>query len=124
MSKLPERTAWERIQEALIDAGYEGTQKEVESVIEIKQGSVSGWNKVGGSPSLPNAIAIGLKLNVCVEWILTERGPKRPGPPMEKTARELWDAWGRISADDRSEILGFAKAKAHPTTRAARQRGK
>lgn len=111
MPKPPNRTAWERVKEALIDAGYAGKQSDVERLIGVKQGSVSEWNRVGVTPGLDTAIALGLKLNVCAEWILTERGPKRPGPPMEPAALDLWNAWGQLSDEDRREVVGFVKAK-------------
>ena len=117
VSKKPERTVWERVKEALQDAGYAGVQPEAAKLIGIKQGSVSDWNKPGMGPSLGNAITIAIKLNVCVEWVLTERGPKRPGPPMEASARKLWDAWGRIPGDDQKEIVGFALAKVRPISK-------
>lgn len=119
---MSKRTTWERIQEGLRDAGLPDTQKSVENHFGIKQGSISGWNRVGGGPSLPNARKIGSRLNLCVEWILTERGPKRPGPPMEPAAQTLWDLWGRISEGDRHEIVGFARAKAVPIQASRRGR--
>lgn len=119
MAKRPQRTAWERVREALIDAGYKGVQPEVETLIGVKQPSVSEWNRVGVTPSLDNAIALGLKLNVCVEWILTERQPKRPGPPADQLAQQLWDIWPRLSAEDRGIVVGFALGKARPPAAAA-----
>lgn len=121
MARKPARTAWARIKEALIEAGYEGKQSEIEAIFGIKQPSVSEWNRIGVTPALDNAIAIGLKLNVCVEWILTEREPKRPGPPADPIAQELWNLWGRLDPEDKQRVLGFAEGRARPTL-AARSR--
>ena len=41
------------------------------------------WNYRTGEklPSMDKAIEIATKFNVCVEWLLTGRGPQRPPPP-------------------------------------------
>lgn len=116
---VAKETSFERIKQALLDAGKNGTQEEIAKLAGIKQPSVSEWKNEGTTPSLENAIAIGAKLNVCVEWIITGRGPKRPGPPMEPAAQALWDAWPRIPSEDRQQVVGFAQAKAGPTPRRA-----
>lgn len=113
------RTPWDRIKEALIDAGYDGRQEDAARLVGIKQPSVSEWKNEGTAPSLENTITLASKLNVCVEWILTERGPKRPGAPMEPAAQALWDLWPRIPQEDRGQIVGFAEAKARPSPRRA-----
>lgn len=95
--------------------GIKPTQKECAALLGITQPSVWEWASSNGSPSVENAIALGRKLNVCVEWILTEGGPKRPGPPMEPAAQALWDVWARIPAEDRPQVVGFAEAKARPS---------
>ena len=120
MRTKPPRTAWERIKEALKEAGYDGIQKDVEKICGIKQGSVSEWNTPTGGPSLENAKALAVELNVCTEWILTEQGPKRPGPPLDLAAQQLWDAWGRIPADDRQQVVGFALSKVRPSRASGR----
>lgn len=124
MSKRPQRSAWARVKEALIEAGYKGVQSDVEKLIGIAQSSVSEWNRVGVTPGLENAITLGLKLNVCVEWILTERGPKRPGPPPDPLAQELWSAWPRIPQEERPIVVGFALGRALPITGSTVRRGK
>jgi transcriptional regulator with XRE-family HTH domain len=111
------RTPWERIREALVDSGRPGTQQAAASLLGIKQPSVSDWKRNGSAPSLDNAMTLAVKLNVCVEWLLTERGPKRPGPPMDRVSQALWDAWSRIPPEDRLLVLGFAEAKVTPSQR-------
>lgn len=103
----------------MADAGQSDTQQAVANLLKIKQPSVSDWKTTGASPSLENAITLGARLNVCVEWILTGRGPKRPGPPMDPAAQALWDAWGRILVDDRQKVVGYAEALVRPSQRRA-----
>jgi hypothetical protein len=110
-----QRTPWDRIKEAMTNKGLKPTQTECAKLLDIKQPSVWEWANSNGSPSIDNAITLAKKLNVCVEWILTGGGPKRPGPPMEPAAQALWDVWGRIPPEDRPQVVGFAEAKARPS---------
>jgi DNA-binding XRE family transcriptional regulator len=107
----------ERIQEAMRDAGKGVTQGAIAKQFGISQPSVHEWG--AGTPELQRAIQIGQTLNVCVEWILTGRGPKRPGPPMEIAAQKLWDLWGRIPELERGELIGLAEARASPSRAAS-----
>ena len=109
------QTAWDRIRDAMREHGLKPTQKECAALLGITQPSVWEWASSSGSPSIENAITLGSKLNVCVEWVLTGKGPKRPGPPMEPTAQALWDLWTRIPEEDRPVVVGFAEAKARPS---------
>lgn len=109
------QTAWDRIRDAMREHGIKPTQKECAALLGITQPSVWEWANSHGSPSVENAITLGAKLNVCVEWILTGKGPKRPGPPMEAAAQALWDLWARIPEEDRPMVVGFAEAKARPS---------
>ena len=108
------RTPWDRIREAMLNQGLRGTQKECAALLGIKQPSVSEWASAESSPSIENAITLSRKLNVCVEWILTERGPKRPGAPLEPAAQAIWDAWPRVAPDDQQRAAGFIEALARP----------
>lgn len=112
MGDMERRTPLDRAIEALRESGYTGTQKEIAALLGIKQPSVAEWKN--GGPKLQNAIVLARKLNVCVEWLLTERGPKRPGAPMDPVSQALWDAWGRISHEDRNRVVGFAQALTRP----------
>jgi DNA-binding XRE family transcriptional regulator len=106
---------WARIKEALRDQGLPPTQVQCAKLIGIEQPSVSDWNKPGKGPELENALALATKLNICVEWLYTERGPKRPGVPEDQYARGLWDIWPRLEEDLKRDLLGLARLKASPT---------
>lgn len=104
------KSVLDRIYEALRDAGKPATQTQIADMLHIKQPSVSEWKT--SLPSLRHALTLAHKLNVCVEWIYTERGPKRPGAPLEGPAQELWDLWPRLPEATRQQILGHAKMTA------------
>lgn len=99
-----------RVREALEDARLPATQKYVaDKILHVRQPSISDWNKDGGFPTLENAIALAKKLNVCVEWLYTERGPKRPTPE-DSTAQRLWDVWDQIDDVTKGELIGIASS--------------
>lgn len=102
------RTVWARIKEALHDRGLPETQVYAARMIGVEQPSVSDWNKPGMYPTLENAVTIAKKLGVCVEWLLTERGPKHPGPPGDELAQELWLLWEHLPAKVRRDLVGAA----------------
>jgi hypothetical protein len=108
------RTVWERVKEALHDASLPATQAEAAKIAQVKQPSVSDWNKQEGYPEMANAVRLAERLNVCVDWILTGREPKKPGPPAEPLAQELWGLWAHLDEDTKRDLLGFARTKRLP----------
>lgn len=111
MIKKSKRTFWERVKEVLQDAGLPDTQKYVaEKILQVKQPSISDWNKPGGFPTVQNAVLLAQHLNVCVEWLFTERGPKRPAP-QDVAAQRLWDVWPFLDDVTKGELIGLASAR-------------
>lgn len=110
VSKSTTRTFWERVQEAMVDAGMKPTQTAAAKLIGVSQPSVAEWNDLDGYPTIANAVALGRKLRVCVEWLLTERGPKRPLPE-DPTAQRLWDIWPRLDDVTKGELIGKAQER-------------
>lgn len=110
------RTVWARIKEALHDRGLPETQVYAARMIGVEQPSVSDWNKPGMYPTLENAVTLAKKLGVCVEWLLTERGPKHPGPPGDDLAQELWAIWEHLSPRVRRDLVGAANVAAAEAT--------
>ena len=108
-------TPWDRIKIAMAEHGLKATQTECAKLLGIKQPSVWEWASNDGAPSVENSTTLGRELNVCVEWILTGRGPKHPGPPMEPAAQALWELWKRIPPEDRPLVVGYAEGKIRPS---------
>lgn len=84
----PFKDIGERISLALIDAGYtKDRHKDLTEVLKklfgVSSATISDWRHGKKCPTMKNALDIAVKLNVCVEWILTGRGPKQPGVPDE-----------------------------------------
>lgn len=107
MPKEPTRSFWLRTKEALEEARLPATQAFVAKKLGLTQPAVHLWTKPNGFPTLENTISLAQLLGVNVEWLLTERGPKRP-LPQDATAQKLWDLWPRLSDGDKRELLGMA----------------
>lgn len=107
-------TVWSRLKVALREAKLPETQVYAARLAGVKQPSVSDWNKHGNGPELDTAILIAKKLNICVEWLYTGRGPQRPGIPDDLIARQLWGIWPRVALSHRERILGYAHVNADP----------
>lgn len=80
----PFKDIGDRISIALADAGY--TKDRYKNLTEVlvrlfgvSSATVNDWRHGKKCPTMKNALDIAIKLNVCVEWILTGRGPKKPG---------------------------------------------
>lgn len=84
----PFKDIGERISLALTEAGYTKERHKNLTVVLVKlfdvsSATVNDWRHGKKCPTMKNALDIAIKLNVCVEWILTGRGPKHPGVPDE-----------------------------------------
>lgn len=89
------------------DKGLKPTQTAAAKLIGVTQPSVNDWNEIGGYPTMANAVELARKLNVCVDWLLTERGPKRPIPE-DTAAQRLWDMWPQLDDVTKGELIGIA----------------
>jgi hypothetical protein len=121
------KTFWQRLGEAhdhrFPDHGKQMTQKDAGVLIggPWPQSTAKKW-KNGGLPTMENAVALAEKLDVCVEWLLTGRGPKHPLSKIEVSTVE----WLRKLDDDlqRKEALGMLKANVLMTPPDPQQAGK
>jgi hypothetical protein len=89
--------------EVLTEQRFPTNQRWVAKKLNLSQPAVALWNKPGGYPTLDNALELAKLLNVCVEWILTERGPKRPVPG-DSWAEQMWAMWPHLTEGDRREL--------------------
>ena len=73
----------ERLREACQDAGLAVTQPALARAFHLSTTTV--WKYINGEmlPSMATAVEIASKLGVCVEWLLTGRGPKRPNDGLD-----------------------------------------
>jgi DNA-binding XRE family transcriptional regulator len=64
-----------------MDVGHgKKTLKRVATLLKVSTTTVHDWMKGKKLPGMDSAIRLAMFFNVCVEWLLTGRGPKAPGP--------------------------------------------
>jgi len=107
--KKPDKTFWMRLQESMADKGLETDNVTVAAALIGKhQTAATKWKK-GGYPSMTNTVALAKELGVCVEWLLTGNGDKRPLESDQDDLQAVIDAWGYMSEDLRGEVVGAAR---------------
>lgn len=102
-------TVWLRVRTALREKGMSGTQAEAAKIAGVRQPSVSEWNQPGHYPTIESAVRLAERLGVCVEWIMTGRGPKRPGTALDHYADRLMQLWAELTLEARQQIVGYAE---------------
>jgi len=72
------RSFYDRAMEALAERfpKEKPTQGRLAMLAGVKQPTVNDWKD--GYPGMDTAVRLATALGVCVEWLFTERGPKRP----------------------------------------------
>jgi hypothetical protein len=83
------------------------TLEDVGKIVGVKQSSVSLW--ADGSMRMKRAIEFATKTGVCVEWLLTERGPKYPPMAADPNTNRLLGLWPRVSDVTKGRILQLAE---------------
>lgn len=74
----PDTQFGQRFQQACRDAGLPKSQNDLGKVLGVSGATISNYRNGEKLPSMPRAIEIATKTGVCVEWLLTGRGPKTP----------------------------------------------
>lgn len=86
------------------------TQTEIGKLVGKGQTTVSKWRLGQSLPELSTAIELALKANLCVEWLLTERGPKHPDALIDDPAlADVVRYWHTVGPMERDEILKHAR---------------
>lgn len=78
VTNLPASEFWKRLVLAWEARGLPTSQLGVARKLGMSQGSVQQWVRGSSLPTLATAIDIAERGKVCVEWLLTGRGPQYP----------------------------------------------
>jgi hypothetical protein len=102
------RTVLDRAMEALEDRfpRDKPTQARLAALAGVKQPSVNDWRE--GHPSMDTAVRLSENLGICVEWLLTERGPKRPQQVDKSGAEEITGIWQQLDERQRAQLARYA----------------
>jgi hypothetical protein len=104
--KKAKRSVLDRALEALAERfpRERPTQVRLAALAGVKQPSVAEWRD--GVPAMETAIKLSLELGVCVEWLLTERGPKYPPPAQSDSG--IWKLWQLLGSEEKDQVVKFA----------------
>lgn len=97
--------------------GRKVPQRAVAALIGVSQPSAHKWEH-GGDIEMANAIDLALKLDVCVEWLLTGRGDKFPRESPEPLLQEIIQAAIDMHDTQRMDLLNYARWISSRTTEA------
>lgn len=95
------------MKETLEERRLPTNQRFVAKRLDVSQPAVALWNKPGVYPAMENAVELAKLLDVNVEWLLTERGPKKP-LPQDAPAQELWRIWSLLDDVTKGKLIGIA----------------
>jgi hypothetical protein len=82
------------------------TQMRLAKIAGVSQPAVHEWGLPDRAPAHPQVLRLAKELNVCVEWLYTERGPKNP--PQPEAAEPFLEKWQQLDETTREQIARFA----------------
>lgn len=111
MSRAPQRSFFERAMEGLIEKYPKETarQARLAQLAGVKQPTVNDWKE--GAPAIDTGIRLAKALGLCVEWLYTERGPKRPGVANtdgDQYLSPILEAWPELDDELKRQIAKYA----------------
>lgn len=109
---------WCRIVEAWSEQGLPTSQNGIAKKLDMSQGSVRRWFTGDGLPTLETTTDIASRGRVCVEWILTGRGEKRPLTE-DPQLRALLEVWNQLGKESRAHVLRTASNELAASRRAS-----
>ncbi len=84
MEIYPHAEFGKRLDRLIDESSYKGeSQRKLGKRFDVSGPTGNEWLKGKKMPGIETAIRVALILDVCVEYLLTGRGPKRPGLPDE-----------------------------------------
>lgn len=112
MPKRSDRSFLDRAIEALQDRfpREKATQVRLAQLAGVKQPSVNEWGDKDRAPAMPTGVKLAMALGVCVEWLYTERGPKRPtdGANVDEHLSPILEVWPNLDPALKRQIARYA----------------
>lgn len=90
------------------------TNKALGAVFVVSTATISYWRNGVKLPDIDHAVEIARKLDVCVEWLLTGRGPRAPKADYDSRLRDIVALWPKLSESDQETLRVLAEHKAQP----------
>jgi transcriptional regulator with XRE-family HTH domain len=102
---------WERLIRARLDLkpAKSINQEDIAKEIGVGQTAVSGWKTGRIEPSVKSAKALCLKADLCVEFLYSGRGPRRPWGDITTPLGKLVELWEHLTDADQVQLLAYAE---------------
>lgn len=111
MPKHAERSFLERAMEALQERypREKPSQTKLAKLAGVAQPSVNDWKEIDRGPAMKTGIRLAKALGVCVEWLYTERGAKRPvdAAPADEHLSPILQAWPDLDPALKRQIARY-----------------
>jgi DNA-binding XRE family transcriptional regulator len=111
MPKTRQRTVLERALEALAEKypRERASQVRLAQLAGVKQPTVNEWGDTDRYPSMSTAVKLAGNLGVCVEWLLTERGPKYAQQSTQEAQElvPLIDSLSELKDDQKRQVIRY-----------------
>ena len=107
MKHLEFKERFDRIWKECGNAPHNQTQ--LAKWLGYAQPTVNDWINGKGMPGIENAIKIADKFNVCVEWFITGKGPKRRDD--KQPSSPILDKFNQLCPDQQREVTEFIDFK-------------
>jgi transcriptional regulator with XRE-family HTH domain len=112
MHNLSGAAFYERLMEALADAGLPQTQTQIADMAGVQQPAVSKWKSDESFPEYEPALRLAQRACVSVSWLWLGLGNKKNGGDMDDQTIALLDAWHRMPETARQELLEYIRFRA------------
>lgn len=103
------KTFGQRLAECWGERGLPTTQLGIAKRLGMSQGSTGRWFRDQGLPELDRIRELAKMGDVCVEWLISGLGTKRPMPVDEET-NELLEIWRQLNPNGRHHVRIAARA--------------
>lgn len=111
MAKTVERSFLDRALEALGERypREKPTQTKLAKLAGVSQPSVYEWGEPDRVPAMPTGVKLAKQLGVCVEWLYTERGSKRPidATSPDEHLSPILEVWPNLGAEIKRQIARY-----------------
>lgn len=111
MVKKQQRSFLDRAMEALKERypRERPTQVRLAKIVGVSQPAVFEWSLPDRAPAHSGVLRLAEELNVCVEWLYTERGPKRPSEVAnpDEILSPILEVWPNLDQATKRQIARY-----------------
>lgn len=102
---------WKRFEDACAELrpAKPSDQAAIQSKLHVSQSTVSNWKRGEKTPPIERAIELARYADLCVQYLYSGQGPRRPWGDMSRPLAKLVTVWEDLSATDRDKLLEYAE---------------